>query len=152
MKMLHNRYPLAIMISMDFSDWITRKYIEWRGDAIGNTRTITEFADWIGVTQSVMSSWMKRGGRVPRHQQTISKLAARFGDEVYDVLGLERPEVSIPLDQLPASVRERLEAAIKEINAIFEERGVEADSPEAVRITVEVMDRFGFTLRETENE
>ena len=148
--MIYISSPPAIMKSMDFSDWITRKYIEWRGDAIGNTRTITEFAEWIGVSQQLMSGWMKRGGRVPRHQQTISKLAGRFGEEVYDVLGLERPDVPIPLDQLPASVRERLEAAIREINAVFVERDIEADSPEAIRVTIEIMDRYGFSFRETE--
>jgi hypothetical protein len=82
---------------VDFHEWITRKYVEWRGDAIGNERSVTEFAAWIGVSQPLMSSWMKKGGKIPRSKKAIDALSKAFGLEVYDVLGLPRPD---PLDEI----------------------------------------------------
>jgi hypothetical protein len=77
---------------MEFSDWITNKYVEWRGNAIGNERTITDFAEMVGVSQSLMTQWMRPGGKKPRNQTTVTKLVSFFGAEVYDVLDLPRPE------------------------------------------------------------
>jgi hypothetical protein len=63
---------------MEFSDWITRKYIDWRGDAYGHNRTVEDFAVWIGISQPLMTQWMKKkGGKVPRSQITIAR-AGRF--------------------------------------------------------------------------
>jgi hypothetical protein len=76
---------------MEFSDWINDKYVQWRGNAVGHERTITEFAGMIGVSSSLMTQWMQRGGKKPRNQSTISKLVAVFGYEVYDVLGIPHP-------------------------------------------------------------
>lgn len=74
-----------------FNEWITRKYVEWRGDAIGHERSVTEFADYVGVSQQLMSDWMKPKGKRPRSQVTIGKLVAVFGNEVYEVLD-KQPE------------------------------------------------------------
>lgn len=77
-----------------FSGWITQKYVEWRGDAIGNERSITDFARMIGVTQQLMNTWMS--GATPKSLKSIQALVLIFGDEVYDVLGLERPAPAEP--------------------------------------------------------
>jgi len=78
---------------MRFSDWITLKYVEWRGNAVGREKTISDFAEYIGVSQSLMSLWMKpKGGSVPRSQDSISKLIARYGVEVYDILNIATPD------------------------------------------------------------
>ena len=74
---------------MEFQDWITAKYIKWRGDAIGHERSISDFAKLIGVSQQVVSGWMN--GSIPNRQQTIAKVAAKYPD-VYEVLGLPPPE------------------------------------------------------------
>ncbi|MEN6624257.1 MAG: hypothetical protein ABFD50_22260, partial [Smithella sp.] len=72
---------------MEFSDWITKKYIEWRGDSFGHEKTISDFAKWMGVSQSVMSYWMKKNGKVPDTQKSISKIAKRYPD-IYEILEL----------------------------------------------------------------
>jgi len=89
--------PTDIDVEQLFSDWITQKYIEWRGNAIGHKRTAREFAEkYVGVSQSLMVQWMK-GAKSPRSYQTISKLVAKFGDEVYSVLEIQLPAaVSVP--------------------------------------------------------
>jgi hypothetical protein len=111
---------------MEFSDWLTRKYVEWRGAAIGNERTITEFAEMIGVSQPVMSGWMKRGGRVPRSQETVGKLVRAFGYEVYEILGLPHPEPHVEeyaklteslSPQERAELQNRIRRWLKEIGA-----------------------------------
>lgn len=138
-------------MSMEFSDWITKKYIIWRGDAKGHDRSITEFAGWIGVSQSLMSHWMKKGGKVPRSQQAISKLVDKFGYEVYDILGLPREsEKTTDINQLPPRLRNRLVNAMNEINVLYTERGTDPDSPEALQIASEVLTKHGFIVNDTE--
>jgi hypothetical protein len=97
---------------VEFHDWITQKYIQWRGDAIGRERSIKEFAeDHLGVSQSLMSQWMKKGGKTPRSQATIGKLVAVYGTEVYNVLDIEPPDqvfadLAAAYYSLPESKRE----------------------------------------------
>lgn len=104
---------------MNFSDWITQKFVEWRGKRIGNSASVKEFAKLFGASQQLMSDWMKpseRGGKAPRSAKYINALAAVYGDEVYSVLGLVKPdEEIISLDQLAPEDREALEAAMSEI-------------------------------------
>jgi hypothetical protein len=79
----------AIINPMDFQTWITKKYVKWRGEAVGRNRSVSDFADFIGVKQQAMSSWMN--GSIPKRHETITKLVAKFGPEVYDVLGIPNP-------------------------------------------------------------
>lgn len=94
---------------VEFHNWITRKYVEWRGSAIGHERSISEFAEYIGVSQQLMSGWMKPGGMVPRSQKSINKLVAVYGAaEVYEALGLDAPKSQDEeLRQIPPELREQ---------------------------------------------
>jgi transcriptional regulator with XRE-family HTH domain len=87
---------------VSFHEWIMKKYVAWRGDAVGNERSITEFASYIGVSQQLMSNWMKPGGNVPKSKKSIDALARVYGLEVYDVLGLQRPD---PFGEIEALAR-----------------------------------------------
>ena len=130
---------------MEFSDWITEKYINWRGRAVGNERSITDFADHIGVSQQTLSSWMKQGGKVPRALTSIRKLADVFGFETYDVLGLPRPDATF--EDLPPEMGASLAAASTEILSVMEQRGIyDPDSPEAESIAIEIMAKHGWTF------
>lgn len=77
---------------MEFSDWITKKYTAWRGNAFGHDRSVTGFAEWVGVSQPLMSHWMKKGGKIPSSKDSINKLVEKFGLEVYEVLGFICPK------------------------------------------------------------
>jgi hypothetical protein len=136
------------MMLMEFSDWITKKYIAWRGDAIGQDRSITEFAKLIGVSQSLMSQWMKKGGKQPTSTKHINNLIDKYGDDAYGILGINPPAVT-SLDHLPPIFRDPIQAALAEMNSIYATRGISPDSPEAVSIAVEVMDKHGFILKQT---
>lgn len=139
---------------MNFSEWITKKYIEWRGDSVGHDRSITDFAKSVGVSQSLMSHWMN-GDRAPSSHKTISKLGAIY-PEVYEVLGIDRPQVDSALSQLPEPFKDILESALAEINARFQQEGVspenDPDGERVFEITREVFDKYGvdITIKETD--
>lgn len=117
---------------------------------MGNTRSITDFADYVGVKQPVMSSWMKKGGKIPRSQGSITKLVRAFGPEVYDILGLPRPGSSEDLDLslLPDDMRRRLKAATRETSRVLEERGLYG--AEAENETIRIFEQFGFRYTKTD--
>ncbi|MEW6650474.1 MAG: helix-turn-helix transcriptional regulator, partial [Chloroflexota bacterium] len=130
---------------------LTRKYIEWRNDAVGHDRTISDFAEMVGVTQPTMSRWMKKGGQTPRGQQSIVKLVRAFGGEVYDILGLPRPQTGeeIDLQKFPAQLRRDLYAAAREANRTLERRGLYGNDPEAEKVIIEIFERYGFRYTRT---
>lgn len=117
---------------MDFSDWITRKYIEWRGDAIGQERSITKFAEMLEVPQSLMTQWLKKGGKVPTSQKYTSILIRHFGVEAYDILGIPRPSQEDVLSGLPSDFASSVRSALEEIRSLGINNGKENASPDEV--------------------
>lgn len=94
---------------MNWHEWITQKYIVWRGNAIGNERSITEFAEMIGISQPLMSSYMKSGGSKPKTLDIIRKFEVVYGDEIYEILGIEKPQNTLSdteLDLIPSDLRD----------------------------------------------
>lgn len=139
---------------MSFSKWITERYIEWRGDAIGHDRSITDFSKMIGVSQSLMSHWMN-GDRAPSGHKTVSKLAAIY-PEVYKILGIEKPEADTQFTQLPLPFRERLEAATAEINLRYQREGIspesDPDGQRAIAIAEAVFSEYGINFSEADKD
>lgn len=103
---------------MEFSEWLTKKYIDWRGDAIGQEKSITKFAEMLGVTQSLMTQWLKKGGKVPTSQKYISALIRNYGVEVYDVLGLPRPTEEEILSDVEPVIVNALKRWVVEVRKI----------------------------------
>lgn len=101
---------------MEFSDWITKKYIAWRGDRMGNEASIAKFADLFGASQQVMSEWMKKGGGKPRSQKYVNALVKVYGNEVYEILGYRHTERDVPWEDVPEEYRRRLEAFATEVS------------------------------------
>lgn len=133
----------------DFSDWLTQKYIEFRGNSVGHDRSVTEFAKWIGVPQPVVSDWMNKNGRKPKSHKSIELLVARFGVEVYDVLGLPKPLYVRELRAVPQALRERFLSAAEEISTAIYGTAMDPESPEALKIAESIMEKHGFKLTDT---
>jgi len=133
---------------MKFNDYLTQKYVDWRGDAIGRERSLKDFADWIGVSNQLLTYWMRLNGKIPKYKKNIDKLVTKFGPEIYDLLGLARPD-TIPLDQLPRAVRDRLTTAVYEVNSELGTRGLSGDSPESEDIVNEIFEKHGFKYKRT---
>lgn len=72
----------------NFSSWITRKYVEWQAKE-GKRKTIEEFAAYLGTSRPLVNMWMN-GNKKPG-KENIKILAELFGNEVYDILELPRP-------------------------------------------------------------
>lgn len=124
---------------MEFSEWITRKYIEYRGDAVGNDRSISEFAKLFGASQPVMSNWMKKGGKVPKSKKYVDALYNVYGMEVYDILGIEEI-VNYSMPYLPS----KYQKAITEASQKIRESGAAYDSAEAEEIVSTVFEQYGL--------
>jgi len=71
-----------------FPDWITRKFVEWQAKE-GRRKTIEDFAAYLGTSRPLVNMWMN-GNKKPG-RENINILAELFGNEIYDVLDLPRP-------------------------------------------------------------
>lgn len=74
---------------MDFADWLKAKFIEWE-QSQDRRQSYSAFARYLGVRQSSLSQWMNGG--YPPGLENVTKIADKLGPEVYDVLGLVRPD------------------------------------------------------------
>ena len=77
---------------MDFPKFLEFKYLEWQRTQ-GGRKTVKEFAAYIGVSQSTISSWWNED-RKPEGEN-LRRLAEKLGIEVYDVLGIPRPDSNL---------------------------------------------------------
>lgn len=80
---------LSKIEQMTFSQFLERKYLEWQ-QREGGRKTVKEFAAYIGVSQSTISMWWNED-RKPEGDN-LRKLAEKLGIEVYDILGIPRPD------------------------------------------------------------
>jgi|SRR3972149_3587728 len=132
---------------MEFWEWLTLKYTQWRGDSIGRERNITEFAKEIGVRQQTLSSWMQKGGPIPTDDKSIRKLADYFGPEIFNILGV--PSGSWGAAYLPANLRRRLERAVRETSQALVDRNLSGDDPAAEQLAITIFERHGFKYTQT---
>ena len=77
---------------MTFSQFLEMKFLEWQRRE-GGRRTVKEFAEYIGVSQSTISTWWNED-RKPEGENLL-RLSLKLGVEVYDVLGKERPDIDL---------------------------------------------------------
>jgi len=83
---------MDILTLMQFSKLLEMKFLEWQ-QLEGGRKTVKEFAEWLGFGQSTVSNWMNET-RVPQ-SEAVHQLALKLGLEVYDSLGLERPNENL---------------------------------------------------------
>ncbi|MHC1739708.1 MAG: hypothetical protein AB9897_01210 [Anaerolineaceae bacterium] len=137
-------------MGMEFSDWITQKYIAWRGDAIGQDRSITQFAAMLGLSQSQITQYMKKGGKKPSGHKAISALVNIYGDEVFEILGYQKADYqTVDLSSLPGDLQDRFRMAIKEIESGLKERKLSSESPEGLIFIRETFAKFGLGVNLT---
>jgi transcriptional regulator with XRE-family HTH domain len=101
-------------IQMEFKQYLEKKYLEWQNRE-GGRKTITEFADFLGISQPTISNYMT-GARKPDTEKAM-KIANKLGIEVYDVLGIPRPDLeyyftNAPPHEVNAQLRNLLDRII----------------------------------------
>jgi len=147
-------YNCVVNIETSWKDYITKKYLEWRADKLGRKGSAAAFAREINISPQLLSDWMNKG-QIVSDQENINKLVEFLGYEVYDVLGLRRPDAGDPRSTLlsvgfPSEFVEAVLAARAEFSAELFKRGITQDSPEAREIIKQAFARHGVQLTDTE--
>ena len=115
---------------MDFRQFLEVKYLEWQQKQ-GGRKTVHQFAAWLGVGQSTLSNWWN-GERKPQGDY-VDKLAMKLGLEVYDVLGLDRPDPDLHyLQQVWDELSDRERRAIREQVEQYAKHNTETNHSQAV--------------------
>jgi transcriptional regulator with XRE-family HTH domain len=141
---------IDIINFVDFSNWITQKFIDWRGDRHGRGSSVADFALLFGASQQLVSDWMRKGGKKPRAAKYINALAAVYGDEVYEVLGLRKPPDDFA--QFPEPLASHLRAASDEIESLLNSGRFPPNSPEHAEAAREIFKRHGLDLKDIDIE
>lgn len=77
------------IIKMKFPQFLEYKFLEWQ-QREGGRKTVRQFAAYIGVSAASISTWWNEN-RTPEGDN-VRKLADKLGIEVYDALGIPRPD------------------------------------------------------------
>lgn len=72
-----------------FAMWLEVCYLDWQAET-KKRATLQEFAVYIGYSRPLISMWMS-GKRLPT-DEGVKRLADLFGPEIYDLLGMSRPD------------------------------------------------------------
>lgn len=73
----------------DLSSWLEQEYLLWQQEQ-GKRATLAQFAKYIGISGALLSHYMN-GIRKPS-EENIHKLADRLSPDIYDILGLQKPD------------------------------------------------------------
>ncbi len=130
-----------------FKDWINQKFSAWE-KAQGGRQSYYAFARFLGVSQSGLGHWMT-GGAVPSGDDLLI-LADKLGPDVYDSLGLPRPnaearKVTVSFSSLPPDIRQRLTSALVEIERTQQQHNLKPDSPESRQAVIAILKKWGFS-------
>lgn len=95
------------------SDFLTEAYADWIRE--GNPRTLGEFANHLGISQSSLGHYMNQ--RQLPGDQAIDKIAAKLGSRIYDIMGKARPDplllfITRHWDRLPDELRRDIRAQV----------------------------------------
>jgi len=110
-----------------FQEFIQDKFAEWRGKG---RDTLVDFANYIGVSQQVMSNWYNGKIKRPPEADTYIRLIQKYGVEVYDILGLPRPSEDEVLSGLTPEMASAVRSFLDEIRSSGLNKGKETASPE----------------------
>lgn len=127
-------------------DWLNTKFAEWER-AQGRKQSYYAFARYLEVSQSGLQQWMV-GGATPGGDDLLN-IAGKLGPEVYDVLGLPRPNaeaqrVTVSFASLPPDMRQRLTNALAEVDRTLRQERLRPDSAEARPVVIEILAKWGF--------
>ncbi len=70
--------------------WLNIKFLEWQLHE-GQRKNLTQFAEYLGMSQAYLSMCIN-GERESISQEMADRIAARFGDEIYEITGKQRPD------------------------------------------------------------
>ncbi len=65
-----------------FADWLEKKYLSWQME--NGRASIRQFSEWLGINHALVVQWMN--DKAKPGPKTIHLLAAKLGDDVYELL------------------------------------------------------------------
>lgn len=74
----------------EFANWLEVQFINWMRER-GQVTTQREFAEYLGLDQVQLSHYINERRKKP-DKVSLEKIASKLGPEIYDVLGLARPD------------------------------------------------------------
>lgn len=74
---------------MTIAEWLNRKFLEWE-QSQGKRKTLGQFSEFLGVSRISLSDWIN--GKYSPKTQNIGKIAEKLGPEIYDLVGIPRPQ------------------------------------------------------------
>ena len=93
-----------------FATLLLRQMQQWES-AQGKRATLQGFADHLQVSQPLLSIWLK--GDTKPSIEKVELLAAKLGSEVYEVLGLPKPDPDLTrLNQIWPRIPETMRRSI----------------------------------------
>jgi transcriptional regulator with XRE-family HTH domain len=93
-----------------FTALLLRQMQQWES-AQGKRATLQGFADHLEVSQPLLSIWLK--GETRPSSEKLELLANKLGSEVYEVLGLPRPDPDLTrLNQIWPRIPETMRRSI----------------------------------------
>lgn len=129
-------------------DWLNQKFSEWE-KAQGRSQSYYAFARYLEVSQSGLSQWMIGNG-APGGDD-LTNIGKKLGVEIYDVMGLPRPNANPQVQRftasfanLPAEIRDKLTNAVMEADNTMRQQRMRPDSAEARRLVIDVLAKWGF--------
>lgn len=75
------------------SKWLEHQYIEWMRTK-GKISSQREFAEYLDIDPMNLNNYLNAKRKMP-DSNSIKKIAAKLGPEIYDVLGLARPDADL---------------------------------------------------------
>jgi transcriptional regulator with XRE-family HTH domain len=95
-----------------FSKYLLDKYLEWVKNQ-QEPRTTAEFAAAVGISRQTINNLMKKGTDITPNPRTIRALAQVVGDDIYDYLGKDKPQVGLELvnqawNSLPEEIKTKI--------------------------------------------
>lgn len=100
----------------DVAKWLEQEFLSWQAQQ-GESKTVTEFAKFLGVSRNTLNNWLNRGQNP--EGDNIGLIASRLGPGIYDAMGIPRPDPDLQVvisswGAVPKGARRRLaeEAAV----------------------------------------
>ncbi len=141
---------MDIMFEMKLSTWLLAQFENWKSET---DKTLADFAAYLDVPPTSLSNWINAGSKM--RIDNVSKISEKLGPEIYDVLGLRRPDADDPRSLLlsagfPAEFADKVLAARTEYSEELSKNGIAQDSPEAREIVRKAFARHGIQITDTE--
>ena len=130
----------------NFPAWFNRAYKRWSRSQAGEEDFIA-FCDLLGYPPYKVLGWI-HGESLPEEPEVLS-IAGIFGTDVYEVLGLPKPEPQLlkiykSFTHLTGENRGKIAHALWEAQIEMSKKGVTATSEEAKSILSEAFNKWGI--------